>query len=72
MGKIYIIGVGMTPFGRHLDKSTKQLTAWAVQDALKDAGCEPKQVGAAYYGNTMQGFMEGQHFIRGEVALLPL
>ena len=26
MNEIFIVGVGMTPFGRHLDKSVKQLT----------------------------------------------
>jgi len=33
---IYILGVGMTPFGRHPDLDVKQLTRWAVNAALKD------------------------------------
>lgn len=72
MENIYIVGVGMTLFGRHTDKSVKQLTAWAVQDALKDAGCEASQVQAAFFGNCTQGHFDGQHMIRGHVALLPL
>ena len=72
MQEIYVVGVGMTPFGRHLDKSLKQLTSLAVGDALKDAGCTPSQVDVAFVGNTVQGFMEGQLFIRGQIALLPL
>lgn len=72
MQSIYIIGVGMTPFGRHLDKSVKQLTAWAVEDALKDAGCDRRHIGSAFFGNTTQGHFDGQHMIRGQVALLPL
>ncbi|MBB6095806.1 acetyl-CoA acetyltransferase [Povalibacter uvarum] len=72
MQDIYIVGVGMTTFGRHLDKSIKQLTAWAVGDALKDAGCDRKWVQAAFFGNCTQGHFEGQHMIRGQVALLPL
>lgn len=72
MENIYIVGVGMTPFGRHLDKSVKQLTAWAVEDALKDSGCDRSWVEAAYFGNTTQGHMQGQHMIRGQVALIPL
>jgi acetyl-CoA acyltransferase len=72
MQNIYIVGVGMTTFGRHLDKSIKQLTAWAVEDALKDAGCDRKWVQAAFFGNTTQGHYEGQHMIRGHIALLPL
>ena len=72
MENIYIVGVGMTTFGRHMDKSIKQLTAWAVEDALKDAACDRKWVQAAFFGNTTQGHFEGQHMIRGQVALLPL
>ncbi|HZG32977.1 MAG TPA: beta-ketoacyl synthase N-terminal-like domain-containing protein, partial [Sphingopyxis sp.] len=72
MEAIYIVGVGMTHFGRHMDKSVKQLTAWAVEDALKDAACDRKSIEAAFYGNTGQGHFDGQHMIRGQVALLPL
>ncbi|UBM07899.1 thiolase family protein [Cupriavidus metallidurans] len=72
MENIYIVGVGMTRFGRHADKTVKQLTAWAVEDALKDAGCDRKWVQAAFYGNCTQGHFDGQHMIRGQVALLPL
>lgn len=72
MQDIYIVGVGMTPFGRHLDRSIKQLTAWAVQDALADARCDRTWVQAAFFGNCTQGHFEGQHMIRGHVALLPL
>ena len=39
MQNIYIVGVGMTPFTRHPALSVKQLTAWAEQAALRDAGC---------------------------------
>lgn len=72
MQDVYIVGVGMTPFGRHLDQTEKQLTAKAVEEALGDAACERKSVGAAFYGNCGQGYMRGQHMIRGQVALLPL
>jgi acetyl-CoA acetyltransferase len=72
MQDVYIVGVGMTPFGRHLDRTEKQLTAQAVEDALRDAACDRKSVGAAFYGNCGQGYMQGQHMIRGQVSLLPL
>lgn len=72
MENVYIVGVGMTPFGRHMDKSLKRLAAWAVEDALTDAGCNRKHVQAAFFGNTTQGHFDGQHMIRGHVALLPL
>ena len=33
MTDVYIAGVGMTPFGRHMDKSYKDLTAEAAHGA---------------------------------------
>ena len=41
MEEIYVVGVGMTPFGRLLDKDIKTLTRAAVQLALDDAGYLP-------------------------------
>lgn len=72
MQDIYIVGVGMTPFTRHLDRSVKQLVAWAVDDALRDAGCAAADMRAAFYGNCAQGYLEGQHLVKAQVALLPL
>ena len=72
MEDVYIVGVGMTPFGRHNDSSIKQLTKLAVEDALRDAVCSAGDVDVAFFGNTAQGFMEGQTTIRGQIALLPL
>lgn len=72
MKEIFIVGVGMTPFGRHLDKSVKNLTQSAVGDALKDAQCTPDKVDVAFFGNSVQGFMQGQLFVRGQIALLPM
>lgn len=69
MDSIYIAGVGMTPFGRHLAWSVKDLTRQAVEAALRDAGCEHAQLQAAYFANATQGHMEGQHMVRGQLAL---
>ena len=66
---IYVLGVGMTPFGRHAELDVKQLTRWAVNDALKDAGLAASDIQAAYFANATQGHMEGQHMVRGEIAL---
>jgi acetyl-CoA acyltransferase len=68
---IYVVGVGMTPFGRHLDKSVKQLSQSAVSSALADAGCACQDVQVAFFGNSVQSYMQGQLFIRGQIALLP-
>jgi len=34
LDKVYIVGVGMTPFGKFLDRSIKDLTRDAVEAAL--------------------------------------
>lgn len=72
MDDIYVIGVGMTPFGKFLSRSVKDLTREAVTEALKDADCEVGQIDAAFFSNAVQGHMEGQHLIRGQIALRPL
>jgi len=66
---IYVVGVGMTPFGRMLDSDMKSLSKTAVEAALADAGIDKPVVEAAFFGNASQGHMERQHMIRGEVAL---
>jgi acetyl-CoA acyltransferase len=67
--QVFVAGVGMTHFGRHQDKSVKDLTRDAVERVLADAGCDQSQVQAAFFGNSTQGHMEGQQMIRGELAL---
>ena len=69
MGVVYVVGVSMTPFGRYIDKSVKQLTNEAVTAALDDAALGKKAVGAAYFSNTTQGLLEGQYLVPGEMAL---
>ncbi len=69
MQKAYVVGVGMTRFGKFLDRSIKDLTAEAVRAALADAGCESSAVEAAWFGNACQGRLTGQDMIRGEIAL---
>ncbi len=67
-----ILGIGMTPFGRHLDKSHEQLTQAAVRLALEDAGVEGPAIDMAVYANVIQGFFAGEMSIPGEYALRPL
>jgi len=64
-----IAGVGMTRFGKHLDKSLKQLGSLPVLDAVKDAGIELSDIEAAYVGNCAAGTVTGQESIRGQVIL---
>jgi len=69
---VYVAGVGMTTFGIDLARSVKDLTLQAVGEALADANCATSQVEAAWFANTSQGSLEGQHMIRGQAALRPL
>ncbi len=69
MEDVYVIGVGMTPFGKLPDQSVKDLTREAVTAALKDSGCEADDLDGAFFSNAVQGHMEGQHIIRGQIAL---
>jgi acetyl-CoA acetyltransferase len=69
MEDIFIVGVGMTPFGRMLDVDIKTLTRQAAEAALADAGIDKSELDAAYFANVSQGHMERQHMIRGEIAL---
>ncbi|WP_206363513.1 thiolase family protein [Sphingomonas crocodyli] len=66
---VHIVGIGATPLGKHLDKSVKQLTALAVDAALADAGLDKSAIGAAWFCNTRQGALEGQHGVRGQASL---
>jgi acetyl-CoA acetyltransferase len=64
-----VAGVGMTAFGRHLDRGLKALGAEAVQAALGDAGIEAGALEAAFVGNAAAGLVTGQECIRGQVIL---
>ena len=72
MIKTYIVGIGMTRFGKHRHESVKSLTAAAVEQALADCSIPQERVGAAFFANTVQGELEGQLMIRGQIALRPL
>ena len=68
----YIAGTGMTKFGRFPDESVKSLTSKAVSMALRDSAISPERVKAAFFANTVQGALEGQLMVRGQMALRPL
>jgi acetyl-CoA acetyltransferase len=64
-----VAGVAMTRFGKHLDKSLKQLGGGPVLEAVKDAGVSLADIEAAYVGNCAAGTVTGQESIRGQVIL---
>ncbi|MEA2323384.1 MAG: hypothetical protein QOD81_3234 [Solirubrobacteraceae bacterium] len=69
MREAAVVGVGMHPFGRHPDRSLKDLGREAVWRAIDDAGIDPRRIGCAYVGNSLGGLLTGQEGIRGQVVL---
>jgi acetyl-CoA acetyltransferase len=65
----FIVGVGMTPFGRFPEIGVGVLAARAVAETLADARAQPKQAEAIVFANATQGALDGQHGIRGQAAL---
>jgi len=64
-----VAGVGMTRFGKMLDRGMKSIGAEAVEAAIKDAGLTASDIEAAYVGNAAAGLVTGQECIRGQVVL---
>jgi len=69
MSEIFVVGVGMTPFGRLLERSVYDMVGEAVGLALKDAGCNTADIGSAYYATLTNGQFQGQTAIPGPIAM---
>jgi acetyl-CoA acetyltransferase len=69
MDDIYVIGTGMTPFGKFPSLSVRDLTRDAVSAALSDAACAIGDIEVACFANAAQGGIEGQYMIPGQIAL---
>jgi acetyl-CoA acyltransferase len=65
----FIVGVGMTPFGRFPEIGVGALAARAAAETLADAGAQSEQTEAIVFANATQGALDGQHGIRGQAAL---
>ena len=72
MRDVYVAGVGMTRFAKQPDRSLKDLTAEAVNAAMKDAGQIVGDVQSCYFGNAVAGSMTGQEMLAGQFLLRPL
>ena len=60
MRHVFIIGVGMTQFGKHMDRSLRDLGREACLNALRDAGVTPKKIEAGYCGNALAPAIQGE------------
>lgn len=66
---IAIVGVGMTPFGKHMDRSLKSLGGQAIDAALADAGLEKSDIDMAFVANSMAAVVTGQVSVIGQSVL---
>jgi acetyl-CoA acetyltransferase len=64
-----VAGVGMTRFGKHLNRSLCSLAHEAILAALADAGVSPADIQAAWSGNAGAALVTGQVCIAGQAIL---
>ncbi|MGD0234421.1 MAG: thiolase family protein [Syntrophorhabdales bacterium] len=67
MRDVYVIGVGMTRFGKFPEVTITDMACRAFQDAVRDSGVKPKEIEAAFIGHVRQpgqGAMLGQRIMR--------
>lgn len=69
MSEAVIAGVGMTRFGKFLERNLKSLCEEAVSAALADAGLQAAQVECVFFANAAAGVVTGQEMIRAQSAL---
>ena len=67
MKDIYIAGIAMTVFGRHIERPLADLAREALDGALKDANCTTDDLGVAFYAGMTNGPLQGQISIPGQV-----
>ena len=66
---VYVVGVGMTQFGRHIERSLHSLAGEALSVALRDAGAALGDIGQVFYAGVTQGPLQGQNAVPGEIVL---
>ena len=73
MREVYIIAVGMTRFGKHMDRTEKDLVSEAFAKTMADIPeIKISDIQSVFFSNMAWGFFNMQHSIRGQVALRPL
>lgn len=64
MRDVYILGMGMSKFGRLPDATLEDLVEAAVPSAIQDSGISPKMISTVYVAHTNQGRVAGQSVLR--------
>lgn len=70
--QVYISGIGFHPFGRHAQKSLRELAHVAVLAALDDAGLAGGDLDIAVCSNAFAGVLNDMENIRGQIWLRAL
>jgi acetyl-CoA acetyltransferase len=66
---IFIVGVGMTQFSRHSERSVASLAIAALESSLSDSGLLRAHIEQVFYAGVTQGALQGQFAIPGQVVL---
>ncbi len=69
MNDAYVLGVAMSRFGKHADRSLAELAYEPIWEAIRESKADPREIDAAFVGNAYAGLMTGQESIRGQVIL---
>lgn len=69
MPNAFVIGAGMTNFGKFPDRDLRSLAEEATASALASSGVTSKDINAVFAGNAVAGLITGQENIRGQVLL---
>jgi acetyl-CoA acyltransferase len=64
-----VLGVGLTRFGKYTDRSLKDLSAPAIEDALHDAGVDAAEVDMVFVASTVNAVTTDQVAVVGQVVL---
>jgi len=60
MRDVFIGGVGMTIFGKHPDRSLRDLGREACLNTIRESGINPKEIEAGYCGNALAPVLQGE------------
>jgi acetyl-CoA acyltransferase len=66
--KVFVVGTGMTPFGKSPGRGVRDLATSAANEALADANVQASDVQRIFLGNAVAGVISDQEMIRAEVA----
>jgi acetyl-CoA acetyltransferase len=69
MSDAFVAGTGQTSFGRHPERTVRDLALEAALAAAEDADLDLEEIEAVFFANSLQGYHDGQHTIRAQVAL---